>query len=488
MSNAIYTVSENQHQLLKSRMLKNVDSRIKIIYSGKKDFLNSKESADDFVSASKADIKNFNLSNAIAFIFFTLHGNEENFLLIKLLRKKNIPIICFQESHQLMVQKEKIFNIVLAPDLLISASDYESSLIIKNQLLAGHKLISPGWIFGNTLRERIKKLNQLLIIFGASDKIAPGSDESEDSKNVLISFLKSKFPEMEIHIKEHPQEFLYKSTKKFNNVKYVDYSHDVNSIHADYEMIYCSENTQASIDLMQIRDINLVSFNISGKIFNNINTDTQQIINSEIRIKEYKLSSHYKNILNIIQTTTDKSNIDMDMFISIANNNKNKHSNVKEDSLWESYFKDKDTDRILYKYFFKGNQSKTDYKAIRADLNEASQVAIIFLIEIKKILGYKITDHNQIQEFINEFLTPINIQNYILETLQIYLFIKKNNINVVFTKQNYKLIRNIYESLIYRLLLRFKITFIPKFLNFEHLEKNKLKIALFEMILFKLRK
>ena len=63
-----------------------------------------------------------------------------------------------------MVQKEKIFNIVLAPDLLISASDYESSLIIKNQLLAGHKLISPGWIFGNTLRERIKKLNQLLII------------------------------------------------------------------------------------------------------------------------------------------------------------------------------------------------------------------------------------------------------------------------------------------------------------------------------------
>ena len=72
MSNAIYTVSENQHQLLKSRMLKNVDSRIKIIYSGKKDFLNSKESADDFVSASKADIKNFNLSNAIAFIFFTL--------------------------------------------------------------------------------------------------------------------------------------------------------------------------------------------------------------------------------------------------------------------------------------------------------------------------------------------------------------------------------------------------------------------------------
>ena len=92
--------------------------------------------------------------------------------------KKGIPIICFQESHQLLVQRENIYNIILSPDLIIAASSLEAELISKKQLFEKNKIIDPGWVFKNKIKKYIEQSKRMLIILGASNKIAPSSPET----------------------------------------------------------------------------------------------------------------------------------------------------------------------------------------------------------------------------------------------------------------------------------------------------------------------
>ena len=72
MNKAIYVLSENYHQLLKSKVLKEKDSRIKMLYSGDLGLIDESFPKSDFQLINKSNIKNLDLNNLHSFVFFTL--------------------------------------------------------------------------------------------------------------------------------------------------------------------------------------------------------------------------------------------------------------------------------------------------------------------------------------------------------------------------------------------------------------------------------
>ena len=482
MNKAIYVLSENYHQLLKSKVLKEKDSRIKILYSGDLGLIDESFPKSDFQLINKSNIKNLNLNNLHSFVFFTLHSTKENFYLIKLLRKKNIPIICFQESHQLFIQRENIFNVILSPDILVTASSLERELIKKNSLLEEDKIVSNGWIFNNLNQKKIKKSKRILIILGASDKVAPSSEETISKFFKLVDYVKTNFKEMEIFVKAHPQESLfYHKNNKNLSLKYISHKDDINLIHHNYELIFCSENTQAALDLMGVRSINLISFQNQSPLFQLINSEIILIPDSNIKIKKYAYEDDIKTISHLIDSYEFNKKFDFDGLQKIAFNSIYKPL-INDAALWNSYFKN---NRLSEFNLDIPNYKDHDfsYESFKSKLTNASQISIVYLITIKKVLNHQIQDNKILQDFINEFLTPINAQNYIYETLLLYLYVRKYDLEIEISEKVEIIIRNIYEALVYKILKKLMIYKIPNFLSFQNLIKNKFKINLLKLII-----
>ena len=123
------------------------------------------------------------------------------------------------------------------------------------------------------------------------------------------------------------------------------------------------------------------------------------------------------------------------------------------------------------------------YESFKSKLTNASQISIVYLITIKKVLNHQIQDNKILQDFISEFLTPINAQNYIYETLLLYLYVKKYDLEIEISEKVEMIIRNIYEALVYKILKKLMINKIPNFLSFQNLIKNKFKINLLKLII-----
>ena len=103
----------------------------------------------------------------------------------------------------------------------------------------------------------------------------------------------NKFNDFDISGKTTPQESVFKLPPIDNNINFINYFKDVNLIHQKYKIIFCSENTQAALDLMQIRDVNLISFGNPGLFFETIDSKANLVPNSNILIKEYLNKEHF---------------------------------------------------------------------------------------------------------------------------------------------------------------------------------------------------
>lgn len=486
MDREIYVLAENYHQLLKGEILKKLDPRIRIFYSGNARLISQSGFDVNFEFIKKSEFLKLNLDHLLAFVFFTTHGTKENFLLLRFLREKGIPIICFQESHQLLVQRENIYNIILSPDLIIAASSLEAELISKKQLFEKNKIIDPGWVFKNKIKKNIEQSKRMLIILGASNKIAPSSPENLSLSLKLINFLKSNFNDFDISIKQHPQESVFKLPPIDNNINFISYSKDVNLIHQKYKIIFCSENTQAALDLMQIRDVNLISFGNPGLFFETIDSKANLVPNSNILIKEYLNKEHFHSISWLFNSNKSDKKFEFDRFIGVANKFRN-YSLSRDALLWEAYFaKQNLTDAM--NQFLDSEDLSSDYKILRASLKNASEISIIYLIEIERILNHQIKNSEKIQNFIDEFLTPINVQNYIYETLLMYIFLIRNNPEIEFNKEIKGIIKNIYESVINKILIKLRIYRIPEIMSFVNLRRNKLITIILPIFIHTIKK
>lgn len=486
MDREIYVLAENYHQLLKGEILKKLDPRIRIFYSGNARLISQSSSDLKFEFIKKSELLKLNLDHLLAFVFFTTHGTKENFLLLRFLREKEIPIICFQESHQLLVQRENIYNIILSPDLIIAASSLEAELISKKLLFEKNKIIDPDWVFKNKIKKNIQQSKRMLIILGASNKIAPSSPETHLLSLKLINFLKSNFNDFDISIKQHPQESVFKLAPIDKNINFISYSEDVNLIHQKYEIIFCSENTQAALDLMQIRDVNLISFGNPSLFFKTLNSNAVLVPNSKILIKEYLSKEHFHSISYLFNSNKPDRKFEFERFIRLANKFRN-YSLSRDELLWEAYFaKQNLTDAM--NQFLDSEDLSSDYKVLRASLKNASEISIIYLIEINRILNHQIKDREKIQNFIDEFLTPINVQNYIYETLLMYIFLIRNNPEIEFNKGIEEIIKNIYESIIHKILIKFRIYRIPEIMSFVNLRRNKLITIILPLIIYIIKK
>ena len=487
MDREIYVLAENYHQLLKGEILKKLDPRIRIFYSGNARLISQSDSNINFEFIKKSEFLKLNLDHLLAFVLFTIHGTKDNFLLLRFLREKEIPTICFQESHQLLVQRENIYNIILSPDLIIAASSLEAELISKKQLFEKNKIIDPGWVFKNKIKKNIEQSKRMLIILGASNKIAPSSPENLSLSLKLINFLKSNFNDFDISIKQHPQESVFRRLPSTNNnINFISYSKDVNLIHHKYEIIFCSENTQAALDLMQIRDINLISFGSPNLLFKTINSDANQVPNSNILIKKYFIKEHFQNISYLFNSNKPERKFEFDRFIGIAKKFKN-YSLSRDELLWMAFLSKQNLTNAMSE-FLEIEDLSSDYKLLRASLKNASEMSIIYLIEINRILKNQIKDHEKIQNFINEFLTPINAQNYIYETLLMYIFLIRNNLEIELKKDIQEIIKNIYESIIHKILIKLRIYRIPEFMSFVSLRRNKLITKILPILIYTIRK
>ena len=138
--------------------------------------------------------------------------------------------------------------------------------------------------------------------------------------------------------------------------------------------------------------------------------------------------------------------------------------------------------------FLDSEDLSSDYKILRASLKNASEISIIYLIEIERILNHQIKNSEKIQNFIDEFLTPINVQNYIYETLLMYIFLIRNNPEIEFNKQIKEIIKNIYESVIHKILIKLRIYRIPEIMSFVNLRRNKLISIILPIFIYTIKK
>ena len=208
--------------------------------------------------------------------------------------------------------------------------------------------------------------------------------------------------------------------------------------------------------------------------------------NSNILIKEYLIKEHFHSISYLFNSNKPDRKFEFERFIGLANKFRN-YSLSRDELLWEAYFaKQNLTDAM--NQFLDSEDLSSDYKVLRASLKNASEISIIYLIEINRILNHQIKDREKIQNFIDEFLTPINVQNYIYETLLMYIFLIRNNPEIEFNKGIEEIIKNIYESIIHKILIKFRIYRIPEIMSFVNLRRNKLITIILPLIIYIIKK
>ena len=197
MSNKILIITNNLHQLEKGFLLKNnLSETVDLVYTGKSEFINDSKNIGEFSKIAPELLIKKNLAEYISVIVFTLRANRNNLKLHTKCRAMKIPIICFQETHQLTIQNNNIYTITLSPDLIVCASNLESRLIQKKNLFLKEKLYDEGWAFQSFQNEFNLKLKtkDILIVFGASSNISPSSDEEFEVKNNLVKYISRLYP------------------------------------------------------------------------------------------------------------------------------------------------------------------------------------------------------------------------------------------------------------------------------------------------------
>ena len=69
MDREIYVLAENYHQLLKGEILKKLDPRIRIFYSGNARLISQSSSDLKFEFIKKSELLKLNLDHLLAFVF-----------------------------------------------------------------------------------------------------------------------------------------------------------------------------------------------------------------------------------------------------------------------------------------------------------------------------------------------------------------------------------------------------------------------------------
>ena len=481
MSNKILIITNNLHQLEKGFLLKNnLSETVDLVYTGKSEFINDSKNIGEFSKIAPELLIKKNLAEYISVIVFTLHANRNNLKLHTKCRVMKIPIICFQETHQLTIRNNNIYNITLSPDLIVCASNLESRLIQKKNLFIKEKLYDQGWAFQSFQNESNLKLKtkDILIVFGASSNISPSSDEEFEVKNNLVKYISRLYPNKFIDIKEHPQDLKSKMYLNYSvnpkQLSVIKPNTSLKEIFSNYKTVFCSQNTQSLIDLMHHQQ-KIFVFNCGNenKIFQDLRGKKIKVNNS-IKIKEYNKELEFENLQKKFFKPITFNDTFMSNLLKEVSKCDAQYLFNTEKILWNNFLNNKkDLDGLSeeFKDVFI-NFKRINFKKLLAEACSASIQSAIFLIIIRNILLSKDKRIFFNQSFIDNFFRPFIIENFPYQSLIYYLFIKRNRLKLNITKQNIVILENIYKSLLNKVLSRIGLKNILNFLALERSANN----------------
>jgi len=486
MSFEFICFANNSHQLEKANTLSGLlDNKLLIIYQGNSNSLLN--SSSNIVFDAPLEFLKSNPSKIFkTAIFFTLHANKDNYEILKFFRKKHTLTVAFQETFQLSTHNEKIFNIILSPDIIISSSYLEKKLIIKNCLFPDEKIIDTGWIFKNIKfnEKSTSDQNKILVLFGASPKISSISGELDRLRYDLLQYISREFPWKKIEVKLHPQDSQQRRFKDIEsgNIKFLSKEDELQEIINDYEIIFCSEKTQAMFDLVFAKaQYFIFSFGNENIFYRSLSCKPIKV-NKFITVKKFN-QKYDLDKFESIHGYSDNDSTSILKLISqplVTENDDIKFENV----LWDNYFEIEGSlcelpinHRNLFKDFKSVNLQEL---ALRN--NSASLQASSFLILLNKIIKSNYNDKDFNKDFIKYLIKDFLIVNFPYQSLRYYLFLLRNQDAGLLTDDKEWILKNIYEGLINRLQLKTVIK-LPAFLLSPYLLKYRIYNLIINKIL-----
>ena len=352
----------------------------------------------------------------------------------------------------------------MSPDLIISASDAEKNLMIKNKLFKKNTIISNGWIFQKKFHEFIHEEvsinennnlhNYVLIIHSAPQMITASSSETYQKRKEILEWVQKNNPNTKVLIKLHPLEDRQKFINFINIqndalVEFAPSDSNVYSLSLNAKNIVLSDQTQAFIDLIDINK-KLIVYNLKDENF------ISSFLSKNIKTENYKEITFFeiadsKDVLDEFRSIYLKSeNECLKSFARTINNSGLQINQIANTEIALREFvlgNSKNLNRIEFSNAEKlknviENNNVFNLKEFENEIETTSLKTSITIYVMNKIINGEISNESEINYFLHNFITPYFVQYFFLETLRLKFFLNHLRLEMDIDKESFEIINN----------------------------------------------
>ena len=386
------------------------------------------------------------------FIFYTLQTNKTNILLYELIREQEKIVIAFQESNQLEMHNGDVNNLILQADLIIAASNNEKRALIADFHYKERQVKSYGWLFNqkyhdkNTVSDSNSKY--IMLILSAPESITASSYETLAFRKELVKEIARLHPKETLSIKPHPLENLceVKSLiriflKEGLKVELLDGEQEFKDAIRSSKIIYTSNRTQSCIDLLGTGKLVIYKLGEDNFMSDHGMKYSQLVKNNTITF--INLSS--KNCIEAFELkyiNRDPNNFEIieNLITQMPKESEDKYLFNLEIMLWKFLYGM--LSKLTLLHYIEINElnkggaillnpreiTEKDFKILSKNL---SIKTAFFLIYVREIIKQNISVNNNIQKMLKQNITRWFAQNYLIDALNVYYYLKSQNLEKV---------------------------------------------------------